>query len=339
MIDTSAWKEFRVGDLFEVLKGSRLTKDDKSEGSINFVSTSIYNNGVINKIGNTEHIHPSNTMVVVYDGHATGRAYYQDEPYWASDSVNVLYPKFQLNKYIGLFLVPIFEKAGEKFVYTDKWNQEKMIKTSIYLPITSTGHPDWDYMESYMKAVMEKSEKSLENLKKADDTKHLIDMSGWGEFSVLDFFEVLKGKNKLSNVDIDDGDTPVYSSNSTNGGIFGYTTKEPDYVIDDENPLYITFGDHTKAIKIAEESFCVMDNVKVLSTKLRNQNVLRFIMTSWIRNVPDLGYARHWAEAEKTVIYLPITSTGEPDWQYMEDYMKSIMDKSEQIISDLQIGV
>lgn len=35
---------------------------------------------------------------------------------------------------------------------------------------------------------------------------------------------------------------------------------------------------------------------------------------------------------------LPITSTGEPDWQYMEDYMRRIMDKSEQIISDLQIG-
>lgn len=37
-------------------------------------------------------------------------------------------------------------------------------------------------------------------------------------------------------------------------------------------------------------------------------------------------------------VWLPITSTGELDWQYMEDYMRSIMDKSEQIISDLQIG-
>ena len=35
---------------------------------------------------------------------------------------------------------------------------------------------------------------------------------------------------------------------------------------------------------------------------------------------------------------LPITSKGEPDWQYMEDYMRNIMDKSEQIVSDLQIG-
>ena len=38
------------------------------------------------------------------------------------------------------------------------------------------------------------------------------------------------------------------------------------------------------------------------------------------------------------IVKIPITSTGEPDWQYMEDYMRIIMDKSEQIISDLQIG-
>ena len=42
-----------------------------------------------------------------------------------------------------------------------------------------------------MKTVMEESEKSLENLKKADDTKHLIDVSGWGEFRVGDLFEKL----------------------------------------------------------------------------------------------------------------------------------------------------
>ena len=164
-------------------------------------------------------------------------------------------------------------------------------------------------------------------------------MSGWCEFDVIKFFTVLSGRAKLSNADIDDGDTPVYSSNSTNGGIFGYTTKSPDYEVNDENLFYITFGDHTKAVNIADKSFCVMDNVKVLTSNISNYNVLHFIITSWLRNVPDLGYARHWSKAEKAKIWLPITSTGEPDWQYMEDYMKQIMDKSEQIVSDLQIGV
>ena len=89
--------------------------------------------------------------------------------------------------------------------------------------------------------------------------------------------------------------------------------------------------------QIADKSFCVMDNVKVLTSNISNYNVLHFIITSWLRNVPDLGYARHWSKAEKAKIWLPITSTGKPDWQYMEDYMRNIMDKSERIVSDLHI--
>lgn len=164
----------------------------------------------------------------------------------------------------------------------------------------------------------------------------MIDTSSWKEFRVTDFFTVLSGRNKLSNVDIDDGDTPVYSSNSYNGGIFGYTTKEPDYEISEDIPFYITFGDHTKAVNIVDKSFCVMDNVKVLITKIRNYNVLYFIITSWLKNVPNLGYARHWGIAEKTKIHLPATSEGQPDWDYMESYMKAVMEESEKSLENLK---
>lgn len=163
-----------------------------------------------------------------------------------------------------------------------------------------------------------------------------IDTSTWKAFHVTDFFTVLSRRNKLSKVDIDDGNTPVYSSNSFNGGIFGYTTKEPDYEISEDIPFYITFGDHTKAVNIADKSFCVMDNVKVLTTKIRNYNVLHFIITSWLKNVPNLGYARHWSIAEKAKIYLPATSDGQPDWNYMESYMKAVMKESEASLESLK---
>lgn len=129
----------------------------------------------------------------------------------------------------------------------------------------------------------------------------------------------------------------MYSSHSTNGGIFGYTTKKPDYEINDDNPFYIVFGDHTKAVNIADQSFCVMDNVKILTSDIRNYYVLHFMITSWLKNVPDLGYARHWGEAERAKIYLPITSDGKPDWDYMVSYIKKIMEESENIVSNLQI--
>jgi hypothetical protein len=162
-----------------------------------------------------------------------------------------------------------------------------------------------------------------------------IDTSKWKGFSTSDFFNVLKVKNKLSNIDINDGNTPVYSSNSINGGIFGFTKIQPDFIVDKTNPLYVVFGDHTKAINIAEKSFCVMDNVKVLSTKIYNQNILMFIFTTWMKNVPNLGYARHWSEAEKSLIYLPITDDY-PDWDYMDSYMNQIIKESEKRINILK---
>ncbi len=347
MIDTSTWTKFKVSDIFvtekhgsglQVPTGAMMSKKDLEDGDIPRVTVSNFNNGITGYYADSDDKNYrtyQNFISVSF----LGTVFYQPDKVSLDMKVHCLKPlDYELNVYSAGYIVSIIRKAISNFAYSDQLSSTVLAELEFALPATSDGQPDWAYMESYMKTVMEESEKSLENLKKADDTKHLIDTTDWKAFNVSDFFEVLKGRNKLSNTDIDDGDTPVYSSNSSNGGIFGYTSKEPDYVIDEDTPFYITFGDHTKAINIAEQSFCVMDNVKVLTSKVRSHNVLRFIMTSWMRNVPDLGYARHWGEAEKADIWLPITSTGEPDWQYMEDYMRSIMDKSEQIISDLQIG-
>ena len=101
------------------MKGSRLTKADMMKGNINFIGTSFFNNGVTAKIGNTEHIHEGNKITVSYDGAATGKAYYPDEQFWACDSVNVLYPNFTLTKLIALFIIPLIEAIGQKYVYED----------------------------------------------------------------------------------------------------------------------------------------------------------------------------------------------------------------------------
>ncbi|MBR0519676.1 hypothetical protein IJJ97_07785, partial [bacterium] len=79
----------------------------------------------------------------------------------------------------------------------------------------------------------------------------------------------------------------------------------------------------------------VMDNVKVLKPKVFNKLAIQFISTIWKTAIPNLGYSRHWTEAQNVIFKLPITSTGEPDWQYMENYMRDIMRKSEQAINNL----
>lgn len=64
----------------------------------------------------------------------------------------VLYPRFEINKYIALFLAPLIKAAGKNYVYKDKWQIEDMKRSIIYLPVKCK-EPDWEYMEKYMRAL------------------------------------------------------------------------------------------------------------------------------------------------------------------------------------------
>lgn len=162
-INTSKWGEYKLKDLFDIVKGKRLTKADMIEGNINFIGASSVNNGITAKIGNTKYIHPGNTITVNYNG-SVGEAFYQEQQFWASDDVNVLYPKFTMNKTLALFFIPIIKRVGQQYAFIDKWTKESMENDSIKLPADSAGNPDFAYMESYMKGVMEKQRANLEIL-------------------------------------------------------------------------------------------------------------------------------------------------------------------------------
>lgn len=163
-IDTRKWGAFPIGTLFDIKKGSRLTKAQMVEGDIRYIGSSALNNGQTASIGNDERLHPSNTITVCYNG-SVGETFYQDERFWASDDVNVLYPKFAMSKNIAFFIIPIIKKVGQQYSYNDKWVLEEMKADKINLPITELGEPDWEYMDTYMSEVFRESEGCLENLR------------------------------------------------------------------------------------------------------------------------------------------------------------------------------
>ena len=160
IINTSDWLDFPIGELFSVEKGTRLTKANMKEGSIRFIGASAVNNGITAFISNNEQIHPCNTITITYNG-SVGEAFYQEEPFWASDDVNVLYPKFPLSEDVALFMVPLLKEAGRKYAFIDKWKKEDMVKDTIKLPVDKDNRPDYAYMESYIKRLKEEIGKSL----------------------------------------------------------------------------------------------------------------------------------------------------------------------------------
>ena len=148
-LDISSWKLFQISELFNVQKGKRLTKADMKDGKIRFIGASAINNGITAYISNDEHLHPQNTITLSYNG-SIGEAFYQDEIFWASDDVNVLYPKFEMNREMAFFIIPLLKTAGKRYAFIDKWKKEDMEKSKIPLPVDKDGNPDYKYMENHI---------------------------------------------------------------------------------------------------------------------------------------------------------------------------------------------
>ena len=159
-VDTREWGSFALGTLFNIVKGKRLTKAEMKSGKTPFIGSSALNNGCTAMIGNDKNQHPENTITVCYNG-SVEETFYQDQPYIASDDVNVLYPKFTMNRQIALFIVPLIKGVSSRYDYIDKWKKEAMEADKIYLPVDKNDDPDWDYMEEYMKMVQRKTENVL----------------------------------------------------------------------------------------------------------------------------------------------------------------------------------
>jgi len=148
----------------------------------------------------------------------------------------------------------------------------------------------------------------------------------WGEFDYSELFTNCIIKNKLTKFVLDNqGKTPVYSSESTNNGIVGYTSCKANFVVNKKNPYYVIFGDHTRSFNIASESFCVMDNVKVLSmSKIYSVRALMYIISSWKKCVPNKGYSRHWSLAKEVLFKLPMTVNNKIDFEFMESFIAEL---------------
>ncbi len=152
---STRWDKFKLKDLFIIKKGKRLTQANMVDGTTPFIGASAKNNGYTNKIGNIENHHPGGLITVSYNG-SIAEAFYQPIEFVASDDVNVLYPKFQLNPYLAIFICTIIFNEKYRFTYGRKWYLELMEESYIWLPailVNSEIVPNWDFMENYIKRL------------------------------------------------------------------------------------------------------------------------------------------------------------------------------------------
>lgn len=150
-LSVSSWGEFNIADLF-VITGSKTTPlfeiEMSGAGSYPFVTTQATNNGIE---GCYDYFTEKGNVLVV-DSAVLGYCSYQPLDFSASDHVEKLTPKFEIDKYIGLFLATVLNKEQYRYNYGRKASQARLKERSIRLP-SRDDVPDWDFMRNYIKSL------------------------------------------------------------------------------------------------------------------------------------------------------------------------------------------
>lgn len=267
----SASRMFPVTDFFEIKKGKRLTKANMVPGDIPFVGSSATNNGITAYIGNDTHLHEPGTITVSYNG-SVGEVFLQDERFWASDDVNVWYPKQKMAIEVKLYFMAAIKKLSAKYSYTNKWTIDKMRSELVELPVDSDGKPNFNCMQERIAELEQEriaeldvylAASGLDDYELTDEDKEILSLSpesasdeanaseadfGNGQvvfkaFKVGELFDIHPtSAYKMKNDELfaSDGTTPVLSNSSVNNGIGGYCGLTPI-----EQGGMITFSDTT----------------------------------------------------------------------------------------------
>ena len=178
MINSSEWKEFRISDIFEV-SGSKTTSKIHLEkigaGKYPYITTQATNNGIAGYYD--FYTEMGNCLTI--DSAVLGSCFYQKDNFSASDHVEILRPKkFTLNSKLALYFTSLFNKniVILGYSYTKKRNQIRIKNEIVKLPVNNLGEIDFDFMESFIKAVQKECIKGVDSYltKNIATTKEVI---------------------------------------------------------------------------------------------------------------------------------------------------------------------
>lgn len=346
-LNVADWKRFYLGRLFDIKKGKRLTSEDQEEGANNYIGAIDSNNGVANHIGQNP-IHKGNTISLSYNG-SVGEAFYQPEPYWATDDVNALYSKYDgFNEPVGLFMAAIIRQEKYRFSYGRKWTLNNMNITDICLPVqhnndgsifidnakkySDDGYvPDWQFMEEYIKSL---HHKPLTTKNKSGQAPAL-NVQDWKYFLLKDICKITMG-NKMDATAMTT-DNPEYNFVGRSADDNGVAMKvDAVYTENDEliepypaGCITVALGGSLGSTYLQKEPFYTSQNVSVLEFPKEVSDSAKLFLCTLIHNESLYKYFPFGRELNTHIrtdfgFTIPVDSDGNPNWQFMEDYIRAL---------------
>jgi len=343
------WKEFNFVDIFDIRGGFYNKKPVATEkGNIPFLGATDSNNGVTefylletiienSKTGNGKNepidkkMFPGNCICVTNNG-SVGYAYYQSSQFTCSHDVNPLYLKNRtLNKDLSLFLITCIEQQRVCFEYSRKWRPKRMVKSKIMLPVINDKDtiPDFDFMENYSRSINLGIQQRyfgymINSLSKLSyvEIPSLITKT-WKEFLLVDIFETIQRGKRLTRFNQVGGITPYVSSSAHNNGVDNFISNSN--VRSFSNCITIANSGSVGASFYHPYTYVASDHVTNLKNNKLNQFNYLFIATMTSRLSSKYNFNREINDKRisKERIILPINDKNEPDYFYMEQYIKN----------------
>ena len=362
------WKPFLLKTLFNIRMGNGFDKSKmtNNQPEVNFVSRISYNNGVdciVDKVVGVEPFE-SGLITVPLGGCYLGSSFIQTKPFYTSQNVAVLQPIYDMSFLVKLFITKTIRIECEyKYqAFCRELNAYLNRTFSVMLPVDINGNPDWAWIEQYMKSLEEGLDDQMNDIMKTadgdndiikifadkveiDDFKawlqnnanmdadHQMSLEDtkWKEYLLDDYFDISAG-TYYSAKEYEEGTTPYISASNHNNGISKYISLDPDF-----NGNCIITGKVGCTAFYQNDPFCATSDVNVFKPKFDMSPLVGLFITTLINrsNNYKYDYVRQCrvGDSKKIRVYLPMDDSGNPNWAWIEQYMKSLP------YSDKEVGL
>lgn len=319
-------KEFRFGDLIsdrDIYIAKAINKDDLTvsngdTNAIRYITRTGENNGCELLADRREvsinYIESGNAITI---GDTTATCFYQDEDFITGDHMVVVRADSWLNRDRALYVIALLNNEQYKYSYGRAFLMERIKDTVLKLPVKGDGNPDWQFMEEYIKSL---HHKPLTTKNKPGQAPEL-NVQDWGEFDLADLFGDCERGTRITTDDRTDGNIPFCTAGEFNEGI-------SELIGNPEAKIY------KNALSIDMFGNCFYhgydfkcdDNILVITNEHINEYTGLFLSQVISADKYRNNYGRQYRQKDyvKHKIKLPIDADGNPDWQFMEDYIKAL---------------
>ncbi|EMB94433.1 restriction endonuclease subunit S [Streptococcus mutans] len=341
------WGEFKIKDIFEITNSKPYHKQNLkiTQRGVPYITRTSFNNGleeVIEDVGFRKN--PKNTITL---GAENADFFYQSVEYITGNKMYYIQNE-NITKNIGLFLVQTFRNSikDSGFGYGKGLTGTRFKERLVMLPIDSQGQPNWQFMEDYIKQeqkiqaqqVIEYYERKLVEL--AGDVVGL-DKVEWKTFRFTEVFQEIQRGKRLTKANQIDGLKPYVSSTAENNGVDGFIGNDVG-VREFENVLTLANSGSVGSTFYQQFEFVASDHVTALKSENADKYAYLFLSTVVKRLEEKYSFNREINDTriKREKIILPADKHGNPNFQYMSDFVKKLeLDKVQEVLEYIYIYI